>query len=172
MKRIATTTLKLLAAGELLTGVLVMMHKLTETSSPQISGQDVTYNSDMGMALIKFESLQGGGQTKMSTPKIVGWILFRTFIILLAIPVIKAIIKIIKICNRRTDKYSHQDNAAEEPVSHNKYVVNFKPHVPHMLEDMSKPNILEQSLHPGSSNNIQSEQQESAVVIKHPEDEN
>ena len=75
----------------------------------------------------------------MSTPEIVGWILFGTFLIHLVIHIVRVIIKTLKICSRQTDKYSLEDNTADDPVSHYKYNVIFKPHVPHMSEDVSKP---------------------------------
>ena len=55
IKNKTTTGLELVAVGGLLTGGSVMMERLTETSSPQIPGQDVTYNSDMSLAFIKFK---------------------------------------------------------------------------------------------------------------------
>ena len=163
--------MELVAAGRLLTRGLVMMEKLTENSSPQISGLEVTYNSYSGMTLIKFESLHGEA-TKMSTLKIVGWGLFATFIILLAIPITKAIIKILKICNKRTNQYNLDNNTAEEPMNQDKYMVKFKPHIPHMLENESVTKNIDQHQYLGSSCNIKNGQQEGRMVTQHPEDQN
>lgn len=68
LKKKAITGLELLAAGGLLTGGSRIVEKLTEDSSPQISASEVTYNGDSGMALIKFETVQG--EEKMTNLKI------------------------------------------------------------------------------------------------------
>ena len=106
VKMKVVTGMELVEVGGLLTRGSVLMERLTEQSSPQISGQDVTYNSDTSPAVIKFESFhsRSRGQNRMGTPKIVGWCLFGTFIILLAITIVKAIIKILKISNRKIGK--------------------------------------------------------------------
>ena len=123
------------------------------------------------MALIKFESLQGEA-TKMSTLKIVELGLFATFIVLLAIPVTKAIIKILKICNKRTDKYNLDNNTAEEPMNQDKYMNKFKPYVPHMLENVSVTKDIDQDQYPESSYNIKIGQREGGMVTQNPEDQN
>ena len=95
IRKKAVTGMELVVAGGLLTGHSVLMERLTSPASPQISGHDITYNSDTSPAIIKFELLQSGskGPTKMSTPEIVGWILFGTILIILAIPIVKAMTK-------------------------------------------------------------------------------
>ena len=53
----------------------------------------------------------------------------------------KAIKIIMRICNRKTDKYMLEDKAAQEPVSEGK--VNFKHHDQDRMEDESKPQDIE-----------------------------
>ena len=65
-----------------------MMECLTEDTSPQISGQDIVYNSDSSTAIIKFESLSNC-QDKITTLETLGWVIFGFFLILFAIPVIR-----------------------------------------------------------------------------------
>ena len=140
IKKKAVTRHELVGAGALLTGGSVMMECLTKDTSPQISGQDIVYNSDSSPAIIKFESLSKG-QHKMTTLETLGWVIFGLFLILFTIPVIKVIKKILRICNRKTNKYSLEDKSAEEPVSEGR--VNFKHHVHDRLEDKSKPQDME-----------------------------
>ena len=59
LKQKAITAIKLVARGGLLSGRSRIVEKLTEDSAPQISASEVTYNSDQGTALIKFETVQG-----------------------------------------------------------------------------------------------------------------
>ena len=59
LKKKAVTAIELFTTDGLLTGGSRIMEKLTEDSAPQISTSEVTYNSDQGMALIMFETVQG-----------------------------------------------------------------------------------------------------------------
>ena len=46
--------------------------------------------------------------------EICGWIVFTLCMALLAIPAIRAIIKILKVCNNRTDQYSLDTKATKD----------------------------------------------------------
>ena len=104
MKKKAVARLELVGAGALLTGGLVLMARLTEDDSPSLSGQDIVHNSDTFPVIFKFESLSKG--SKMSILEMLGWVLFGFFILLFIIPVLRAIKKIMKICNKNTDAYN------------------------------------------------------------------
>ena len=95
LKKKAVTALELLAAGGLLTGGNRIVEKLTKDSAPQISASEVTYNSDSGTALIKFETVQG--ESRMTNWEICGWIVFTLCMVLLAIPALRAINRVIKL---------------------------------------------------------------------------
>ena len=70
LKQKAVTAIELLAVGGLLTGGSGIVEKLTEDSAPKILASEVTYNSDQGTALIKFETVQG--DSKMTNWEICG----------------------------------------------------------------------------------------------------
>ena len=121
MKKKAVAGLELVGAGALLMGGLVLMEYLTEDYSPSISGQDIVYNSDTSPAIFKFESLSKG--SKMSILETLGWVLFRFFVLLIIIPVIRVIKKIMKICHRNRDAYN-LETRTEEPMREAK--IHFK----------------------------------------------
>ena len=99
IRKKAVSGAELVAAGGLLTGELILMERLANPASPSISGQDVTYNSDTSPSIFQFELLQSGskGSDKMSIPDILGWLIFRIFLVLLSILVIKVILKILRV---------------------------------------------------------------------------
>ena len=80
-----------------------MMEKMVETpSGPQVAGHDNVYAADSSPSIIKFESL-ADGQDTMSSLEVIGWIIFSLILVLLTIPVVKAILRIIKTCQQKTD---------------------------------------------------------------------
>ena len=75
-----------------------MMERMAETpSNPQVTGHDNVYNADSNSSIIKFESL-ASGEDNMSTIEVVGWIIFALILVMLTIPVIRAILRIMRIC--------------------------------------------------------------------------
>ena len=82
---------KLVEAGGLLTGGSILMERLTSPASPQVSGEEVTYNSDKSPSFFKFEFLQlaSKGSDKKSTTEVLGWLLLGAFLVLLPISIIK-----------------------------------------------------------------------------------
>ena len=79
-------------------------------------------------SLFKFESLQSGskGLDKMSTTEVLGWLLFGTFQVLLAISILKFILSGLKVCKKQSKKFTlDMDTSAETHphASHDNYKV-------------------------------------------------
>ena len=60
---------------------------------------------DSGATLFKVELLAGQEDT-VTNMEIVGWIVFGLILILLFIPVVRAILKIMRTCNQQTGSYN------------------------------------------------------------------
>ena len=92
---------ELVAAGTALTGGSILMEKMMDSDpKPQLSGHNNVYALDSSPSFFKVESL--AGKDELSTIKIVGWVIFGLILLLLIVPVIRAIIIIMKICKQRT----------------------------------------------------------------------
>ena len=67
------------------------MEKMADSEpSLQLSGHDNVYTVDSSPSFFKVESL--AGKEDISTLEIVGWVIFGLILLLLSIPVIRAII--------------------------------------------------------------------------------
>ena len=90
-----------MVAGTALTGGSILMEKMVDSDpKPKLCGHDNVYAVDSSQSFFKVESL--AGKDELSTIKIVGWVIFGLILLLLSVPVIHAIIRIIKICKQRT----------------------------------------------------------------------
>ena len=99
---------ELVGAGAALTGGSILMEKVVESPpSPQFTGHDNIYAADSSPSFIKIESL--AGKDNMSALEITGWVLFSIILILLSIPVIRAILRIMRTCCQSTDNYTRED---------------------------------------------------------------
>ena len=82
---------KLVGAGAALTGGSILMERMVDSEpSPQLSGHDNVYAVDSSPSFFKVELL--AGKDDISTIEIVGWVVFGLILLLLSIPVIRAII--------------------------------------------------------------------------------
>ena len=125
---------ELVAAGAALTGGSILMEKMVDSDpKPQLSGHDNVYAVDSSPSFFKVESL--AGKDELSTIKIVGWVIFGLILLLLSVPVICAIIRIIKICKQRTSSYNLDTSPEIEPEE--KYSIKFTPKLPEIVEDAS-----------------------------------
>ena len=88
MKKIVTAT-ELVVAGALLTAGGNMVDKLSEDSAPQITASEVTWNQDQGKALFEIKTVQR--DSGLSGWGLSGYIVLALGMIVLAIPMIKAI---------------------------------------------------------------------------------
>ena len=105
MRQKAMAGAELVAAGAALTGGSILMEKMVDSDpSPQLSGHDNVYAVDSLPSFFKVESL--AGKEDISTIEIVGWVIFGLILLLLSVPVICAIIQIMKTCRQRTSSYT------------------------------------------------------------------
>ena len=96
---------KLVAACAALTGGSILMEKMVDSDpTPQLNGHDNVYAVDSSPSFFKVESL--AGKDELSTIEIVGWVVDGLILLLLTVPLIHAIIKIMKICKQRTSSYN------------------------------------------------------------------
>lgn len=72
--------------------------------SPQLSGHVNVYAVDYLPSFFKVESL--AGKDDISSKEIVGWVIFGLILLLLSVPLIHAIIRIMKTCRQRTLSYT------------------------------------------------------------------
>ena len=140
-KQKAMAGVELVGAGAALTGGSILMEKMVESlPSPQVSGHDNIYASDYSPSFIEIESL--AGQDSMSALEITGWVLFSIILILLSIPVIRAILKIMRTCHQNTDRYI-LDNSPSNKESEGKYRVTYVPSLLEVVEDTNPPKDIE-----------------------------
>ena len=82
---------ELVDAGAALTGGSILMKKMMESDlSHQLSSHDNVYAVDSSPSFFKVESL--AGKEDISTIEIVGWVVFGLILLLLSVPIIRAII--------------------------------------------------------------------------------
>ena len=104
-KQKAVAAIELVGAGAALTGGSIMMEKMVESPpSPQVTGHDNVYAADSSPSFIKIESLVG--KDSMPALEITGWVLFSIILILLSIPVIRALLRIMRTCHQSTNNYT------------------------------------------------------------------
>ena len=85
------------------------------------------------------------GKDDISTIEIVGWVIFGLILLLLSVPIIRAIIRIMKTCRQRTSSYTLDPSDEKEPEE--KYSIKFTPKLPEIIEDSnihSKPKDMEE----------------------------
>ena len=101
-KQKAMARVELVRAGTALTGGSILMEKMVESPpSSQVTEYDNIYAADSSPSFIKIESLTG--KDSMSALEITGWVLFSIILILLSIPIICAILRIMRTCRQSTD---------------------------------------------------------------------
>ena len=93
---------------------------LKSPPSPKVTGHDNVYAADSSPGFIKIESL--AGQDSMSALEVTSWVLFSLILILLSIPVVCAILIIMKTCHHNTDSYT-LDSSSSHKESEEKYKV-------------------------------------------------
>ena len=92
---------ELVGAGAALTGGSILMEKMVDSEhSPQLSGHDNIYAADSSPSFIKIESL--ASKEDMLALKITGWVVFGIILVLLSVPVICAILRIMRTCRQST----------------------------------------------------------------------
>ena len=72
----------------------------------------------------------------MSVLEITGWVVFGIILILLSIPVIRAILKIMRTCRQSTASYT-LDNSPTQKEPEEKYIVTYAPKLPEIVKDSS-----------------------------------
>ena len=82
-----------------------LVEKRIKSKTPQIQGQDNVYAADSGKTLFKVELFAGQDDT-VSEMDIARWVIFALILMLLTIPVIRAIIRVMKTCQQQTDSYN------------------------------------------------------------------
>ena len=87
---------------------------------------------------IKIESL--AGQDNMSVLEVTGWVLFSLILILLSIPVFRAILKIMKTCHHNTDSYTLESSPSHKE-SEDKYRVTYVPSLPKVVKDTNPSKV-------------------------------
>ena len=103
---------ELVGAGAALTGGSILMERMVDSEpEPQLSGHNNVYAVDSSPSFFKVESL--AGKDDISTIEIVGWVMFGLIMLLLSIPVIRAIIRIMRTCKQNTSSYT-LDNSLPE----------------------------------------------------------
>ena len=124
MRQKAMAGAELVAAGAALTGGSILMEKMVDSDpSPQLSGHDNVYAVDSSLSFFKVESL--AGKDEISTIEIVGWVIFGLILLLLSVPIVRAKIRIMRICKKRTSSYTLDTSPEIEPEE--KYSVKFTP---------------------------------------------
>ena len=124
-KKKAMTAVELVGAGAVLTGGSILMEKMIESKTPKIQGHDNVYTADYGPILFKVESLAGQDSDTVSDIEIAGWVIFAIILMLLTIPVIGAIIRVMKTCQQWTDSYNL--NCSPVKDMEDKYKVTYTP---------------------------------------------
>ena len=100
----AVVGMELVGAGAALTGGSILMEKMVDSEpSPQLSGHNNIYAAYSSPSFIKIESL--ASKEDMSALEITGWVIFGIILILLSIPVICAILKIMRTSRQSTASY-------------------------------------------------------------------
>ena len=121
------------------------MEKMVDSDpKPQLSGHNNVYAVDSSPSFFKVESL--AGKDELSTIEIIGWVVFGLILLLLTVPLIRAIIKIMKICKQRTSSYNLESPPELEPEE--KYSIKFTPRLPEIIKDSndhSKPKDMEEA---------------------------
>ena len=74
------------------------MEKMVESKTPQVTGHDNIYAADSGPSIFKVESLAGQDSDSISALEITGWVIFALILVMLTVPVVHAILQIMKIC--------------------------------------------------------------------------
>ena len=96
-KKKAMAGAELVAAGAALTGGSILMEELFNSKTPQVEDHNNVYATDSGATLFKVESLAGQEDT-ITNMEVLGWIIFGLILILLSIPMVRAILKIMRTC--------------------------------------------------------------------------
>ena len=91
-----------------------MVDKLSEDSSPKITGSKVTWTQDQGKALFEIKTVQR--DSGLSGWGVSGYIMLALGMILLAIPAIKAIQWIKRSCGGRTRNHPIDEEEAEDKL--------------------------------------------------------
>ena len=78
----------------------------------------------------------------MSELEVMGWVLFSIILILLSIPVIHAILRVMKTCPQNNDSYM-LDNSPSYKEPEEKYRVTYVPSLPEVMEDTNPPKDME-----------------------------
>ena len=76
IKQKAVAGAELVSAGAALTGGLMLLKEMVKSNKPQVTGQDNIYATDNGATLFKYETLAGQDNDKVTTAKIIGYIIF------------------------------------------------------------------------------------------------
>ena len=101
------------------------MEKMVDSQpSPQVTSHNNIYVADSIPSFIKIESF--AGEEDMSALKITGWVMFSIILILLSIPVIRAILKIMRTCRQSTASYT-LDNSPPQKEPEEKYRFTYAP---------------------------------------------
>ena len=90
--------------------------------SPQVTRHDNVYAADSSPSIIKFESL--AGQDNISALEVTGWVIFALILVMLTIPVIRAILWIMRMCQHKTESYN-LDSSPSVKDSEEKYNVTY-----------------------------------------------
>ena len=111
------------------------MEKMVDSEpSPQLSGQFNIYPADLSPSFIKIESL--ASKEDMSALEITGWVIFGIILILLSIPVICAILKIMRTCRQSTASYM-LDNSPPQKEPEESYSIKYIPRLTDIIKDSS-----------------------------------
>ena len=78
----------------------------------------------------------------MSALEITGWVLFSIILILLSIPIVRAILRIMRTCHQSTDSYT-LDNSPPNKKPKEKYRVTYTLSLPEIVEDTHTPKDME-----------------------------
>ena len=112
--------------------------------SPQLRGHNNVYAVDSSTSFFKVESL--AGKEDISTIEIVGWVIFGLILLLLSVPIIRAIIQIMKTCRQSTSSYTLDSSPEKEPEEN--YSIKYTPKLPEIVKDSSnssKPKDMEET---------------------------
>ena len=141
VKQKAIAGVEVVGAGAALTGGSILVEKMIESPpGPQGTGHDNIYTADSSPSFIKIESLSG--EDDMSALEITGWVLFSIILILLSIPVVRAILRIMRTCRQSTENYTLDNSSLnKEPVE--KYRVTYAPSLPEIVKDTHIPKDME-----------------------------
>ena len=100
IKQKAVAGAELVSTEAALTGGSMLLKDMVKSNKPQVTGHDNIYATNNGATLFKYETLARQDNNKVTTAKIIGYIIFILLALLLIIPCVRAIIKIKKMCSQ------------------------------------------------------------------------